>query len=107
MNGAQRLPYLIELAAVDRRLRPVHVALIVALCHLWMKNSFSKWYPINRKRLMRLSRIHSNATYHKVINELQYYGYLHYHPSFHPEHGSRVRIVFQSKHQTEITHVNE
>ena len=107
MNGTQRLPYLIEEAAADRRLRPVHVALIVALCHFWMKNSFNKWYPITRKGLMALSRIHSNATYHKIINELQYYGYLQYHPSYHPEQGSRVRIVFQSKHQTEITHVNE
>ena len=107
MNGAQRLLYVMAMAAADKRLRPVHVALIVALCHLWMKNSFSKWYPITRKALMALARIHSNATYHKVINELQFYGYLQYHPSYHPEQGSRVRIVFQSKHQTEITHVNE
>jgi hypothetical protein len=96
MNGAQRLPYVMALAAADKRLRPVHVALIVALCHLWMKNSFNKWYPISRKRLMRLSRIHSNATYHKVISELQYYGYLQYHPSYHPRQGTRVSIVIQS-----------
>lgn len=107
MNGAQRLPYLIELAAADRRLRPVHVALIVALCHLWVKNHFNKWYPITRKGLMALSRIHSNATYHKVINELQYYGYLHYHPSFHPEQGSRVSILIPSRNQTEPDYVNE
>ena len=107
MSGAQRLPYLIEQAAADERLRPVHVALIAALCHLWMKNSFNEWYPISRKHLMALARIHSNATYHKVINELQYYGYLQYHPSFHPEQGSRVSIFFQSKLQTETNHVNE
>ena len=106
MNGAQRLPYLIELAAADRRLRPVHVSLIVALCHLWMKNSFNKWYPITRKGLMALSRIQSNATYHKVINELQYYGYLQYHPSFHPAQGSRVKIVTPSKPQNESDYVN-
>lgn len=107
MNGAQRLTYLMEQTSADARLRPVHVALIVALCHLWMKNHFNKWYPISRKRLMALSRIHSSATYHKVINELQYYGYLQYHPSYHPEQGSRVSIVFQSKLQTETNHVNE
>ena len=107
MNGAQRLTCLMEQTGADERLRPVHVALIVALCHLWMKNSFNKWYPISRKRLMGLSRIHSNATYHKVINELQYYGYLHYHPSYHPGNGSRVRIVIPSRNQIEPTYVNE
>ncbi len=107
MNGAQRLRYLIQLAAADRRLRPVHVAVIVALCHLWMKNHFNKWYPITRKSLMALSRIHSSATYHKVINELQFYGYLQYHPSCHPRQGSRVSIVIPSKHQTATNYVEQ
>ena len=107
MNAAQRLTYLMEQTGADERLRPVHVALIVALCHLWMKNSFNKWYPITRKGLMALSRIHSNATYHKVINELQYYGYLQYHPSFHPAQGSRVSIVTPSKPQKASDYVNQ
>ena len=107
MNGVERLPYVINLAAADTRLRPVHVALIVALCHLWIKNGFNKWYPISRKVLMALSRIQSNATYHKTINELQYYGYLQYHPSFHPAQGSRVSIVTPSKLQNESDYVNQ
>ena len=107
MNATQRLAYLMEQTSADARLRPVHVALIVALCHLWMKNSFNKWYPISRKRLMGLSRINSNATYHKVINELQYYGYLQYHPSYHPSFGSRVSLTFPYENQNEANHVKQ
>lgn len=107
MNTAQQLAFLMDQTNADERLRPVHVALLVALCHLWMKNHFNKWYPITRKGLMALSRIHSNATYHKVINELQYYGYLQYHPSYHPRQGTRVSIVIQSTTQNESNYVNQ
>lgn len=107
MNAAQHLPYLIERTNADARLRPVHVALIVALCHLWMKSGFHQWYPITRKSLMMLSRIQSNATYHKVINELQYYGYLKYHPSYHPALGSRASLVFPFENQNEANHVKQ
>lgn len=41
---------------------------------------------------MEASRIRSRATYHKVIRELQEFGYLKYFPSYHPVEGSKVEI---------------
>lgn len=41
---------------------------------------------------MRVSKICSNATYHKCIKELNDYGYLEYIPSFNPYKGSLVNL---------------
>jgi len=39
---------------------------------------------------MKLSRIKSTATYHKVLRELQAFGYIEYVPSYDPYKGSQV-----------------
>lgn len=41
---------------------------------------------------MSASRIRSKATYHKVIRELQFFGYLKYQPSYHPVKGSAIEL---------------
>jgi hypothetical protein len=42
---------------------------------------------------MAASRIQSRATYHKVVKDLQAFGYLKYTPSYHPVKGSAVSLV--------------
>jgi hypothetical protein len=44
---------------------------------------------------MAASRIQSRATYHKVMKDLQAFGYLEYAPSYHPVKGSSVRLVIR------------
>ncbi len=51
---------------------------------------------------MRLSHIHSIATYHKVIKELHAFGYINYKPSYHPKKGSTISLRMSS----ELTTVN-
>lgn len=42
---------------------------------------------------MKLAKIHSKATYHRVIQELARYGYILYNPSYHPVRGSEVSLI--------------
>ena len=51
---------------------------------------------------MSLSHIRSIATYHKVIKELQAFGYIIYKPSFHPKKGSTISLCMGS----DLTDVN-
>ncbi len=44
---------------------------------------------------MAASRIQSKATYHKVMKDLQAFGYLKYTPSYHPIKGSSVALVIR------------
>lgn len=92
MEELQQLTRFINTVVTDTRLKPVHVLLSLALCHCWMKNRFQRSYRVSRRVLMEASRIRSRATYHKVIRELQEFGYLKYFPSYHPVEGSKVEI---------------
>ena len=80
----------------DNRLRPVHIALSMALCHAWITSEFKRTYNVSRRQLMQASRIQSKATYHKALRELQAFGYVEYHPSYHPVNGSSVTLKIES-----------
>lgn len=45
---------------------------------------------------MQASRIRSIATYHKIIKELQAFGYITYAPSYHPKEGSAISLVMNN-----------
>jgi hypothetical protein len=92
MDRLQQLVGYINKAALDNRLKPVHISLFMALCHAWINSSFRYPCHTSRRRLMNASRIKSKATYHKVIRELQFFGYLKYHPSYHPMKGSKIEL---------------
>lgn len=82
----------INRVALDVRLKPTHISLYLALCHLWITNRFSNTFRVSRRKLMSAAHIQSIVTYHKVISELQAFGYLHYLPSYHPLKGSAVTL---------------
>lgn len=92
MDRLQQLTDYFNRVASDNRLKPVHISLFMALCHAWITSNFQCPYHISRRRLMSASRIRSKATYHKVIRELQFFGYLKYQPSYHPVKGSAIEL---------------
>ena len=94
MNKLQRLADFINRMVSDERLTTSHLSLLVALCHAWIDNGFNESYQISRRQMMILSHIHSIATYHKLIKDLQSFGYIKYAPSYHPIKGSAVKLVF-------------
>jgi hypothetical protein len=93
MDKLQQLTRYINRIISDDRLTPVHISLCMALCHTWVTSQFQLPFRISRRLLMRASRIRSKATYHKIIWELQLFGYLQYFPSYHPINASRVIIL--------------
>lgn len=93
MEILQQLSDFIKQVASDKRLKPTHVSLYVALCHVWIMNRFQECYNVSRKQLMSLSRIRSTSTYHKAISELVTMGYIRYSPSYHPKKGSNVTLL--------------
>jgi len=74
----------------DPRLLATLISLFTALFVCRQRRGFVQPFSVNRKELMVLSKIASNATYHKCIKNLDDYGYIHYQPSFHPKVGSLI-----------------
>ena len=76
--------------ATDSRMLATHVSLFTALFVCWQRSDFKSPFPVNRRELMKLSKIASIATYHKCVRELDAYGYIRYQPSYHPKNGSQI-----------------
>lgn len=96
MEGYQQLFPFINQIISDSRLRPTHIALTLALCQAWITSRCQHDYYVSRRKLMGASRIHSKATYHKILRELQAFGYVKYHPSYHPLNGSCVTLKIET-----------
>jgi hypothetical protein len=93
MDKQEHLICFISRVVSDNRLKPVHISLSIALCHSWISNQFHLTYHVSRRLLMKSSRIRSKATYHKVLKELQQFGYVKYSPSYHPHQASEVMLL--------------
>lgn len=93
MDNLELLKDYIRRITSDKRLKPVHVSLLIALCERWIISDFNICYTISRKILMDRSRIKSKATYHKVLTDLQRFGLVKYIPSYHPRHGSTIKLL--------------
>jgi hypothetical protein len=97
MDKLQKLTQYISKVVADDRLKPIHIAMAFALCDVWIIEQFQQPYRVSRRVLMQASKIRSKATYHKVIRELQTFGYLKYNPSYHPINASKVVLVMKDQ----------
>ena len=97
MNPKKHLRSFYEKAVADKKLNPSHVSVYMALFQLWSENQYRNPISIERKEIMKLSRIKALATYHKCLKNLNDAGYIKYHPSFHPYKGSHVIIMKLTK----------
>jgi hypothetical protein len=90
MENQQQLLQFINCIVSDRRLKRRHLAMLIALCDVWIANEYQSSYHISRSRLMKAAKIKAQGTYQKVIKELQTFGYVEYKPSYHPKEGSTI-----------------
>lgn len=90
MENQQQLLQFINFIVLDRRLKRRHLAMLIALCDVWIANKYQASYHISRSRLMRSAKIKAQGTYQKAIRELQAFGYVEYKPSYHPKEGSTI-----------------
>lgn len=70
-----------------------HIGTYLALLHLLRQNQGINPVTISRKIVMPIARIKSVPTYHKYMADLVRFGYIHYHPSYHPKQASKVFII--------------
>lgn len=85
-----------ERVASDERLFPTHISLFMALFYFSSGEHPGAPFQTSRPKLMRFSRIRSIATYHKNIKDLISYGYIEYKPSWHPQKGTQIRLIFET-----------
>ncbi|MGU3374742.1 hypothetical protein [Chryseobacterium sp. M5A1_1a] len=93
MNYIKHLTGFYERVVQDNTLNPTHISLYLALFQFWNFNRFRNPVSISRDEVMRISKIHSKATYHKCIKKLHSSGYIEYQPSYNPFIGSQVFML--------------
>lgn len=72
---------------------PMHVSLYAAILVNCRQQEYAEIVQVTRKKLMGLSAIKSNSSYHRCLNDLVRLDIIEYQPSFHPRSGSRIRIL--------------
>ena len=92
MNYIRHLTVFYEKMAIDNRFNPSHVSLYLALFQCWNMNHFENPISINRMQVLQLSKIGSEHTYYRDLNDLNNWGYIEYLPSRNPMKGSFVNI---------------
>jgi hypothetical protein len=93
MDNLHRLSIFLQRVMTDVQLRACHVSLYAVLCQTWINSGCKKTFTISRSRVMKLARINSPSTYHKVLRQLIKCGYILYNPSYHPVKGSEVSLL--------------
>jgi len=92
VNYITQLTEVLSRFSDDNRLNPTHVSLYLALFQFWNLNRFNNPVSISRSEVMKVSKIGSNATYHRCIKDLHKWEYLEYLPSYNPLKGSLVNM---------------
>ncbi len=93
MNYIQHLNAVCRRFAADPSLNPTHISLYLALFQVWNISRFAAVIYINREELMKLSKIGSANTYHRVLLQLHKKKYIVYYPTNNPFKSSRVRCI--------------
>lgn len=76
----------------DIRLNAWHMALLLAIFYLQSTQGCCNRIRVSRKKLMSLSHIRTLPSYHKYLEDLQDFGYISYHPSYHPSGKSEIMM---------------
>ena len=97
MNYIKQLSAVYQFIAKDSRLNPTHVSLYMALFQIWNTTRFAEKFFINRQEVMQLSKIGSNTTYHRCLQDLDNWKYIEYFPSHNIYKGSELRMpIFET-----------
>lgn len=79
-------------ASQEPRFSPCHISLFAAILY---ESHLQSNYPICifSRQLMKKAKISGAATYHRVIKELQQFGFIRYEPSYNPLLGSLIYLL--------------
>jgi len=93
MDGMETLCRFLDGVSKDARMGPVHIALFTAIVKCGKEQKQECPIIIFGHSLRKIAKISGPATYHRVINDLVAYGFIHYEASFNPNKGSKITIV--------------
>lgn len=89
MDAVELLKAFFDKASKDARISIGHIGLFVTLLQCQMKQDVEGPLVAYAAEIMEVAKISSTATYHRLIRELNDYGYLRYEPSFFKGVGSK------------------
>ncbi len=92
MANLQTLADFFQAIAHDPRISSTHIGIYAALLHYWQVHNFQNPICAFSYEIMQLAKISGSATYHKIIKDLNDFGYIEYFPSFKRNQGSKVFI---------------
>ena len=93
MNSHHLLTNFMNEAAKNKNILASHISLYSAiLCYCDKEGDLESSFHVNRRELMRFSKLASTATYHKCMKDLVKYDFIIYEPSYHPQLGSQVSL---------------
>jgi len=92
MNYIKHLNTVFQKVYSDNRLNTSHISLYMAAFQFWNVSRFAPQFYVNREELCRMSKIGSNRTYQKCMNDLHKWKYLKYTPSHNPFKGSEIKM---------------
>ena len=76
----------------DKRLHSAHIGLYMALFFYWNLHHFAIRFYANRIEIMKMAKIGSRSTYHRLIKELSDWDYIEYLPTQNPTQKTMVRM---------------
>ena len=95
MEGKEKvLLDFLEAAEPDPRIATAHISLFISLWKKWKELESGQYLVFFSFEIMPACKISSSSTFHKVIKQLDEYGYIKYLPSFNHFRGSRVEFNF-------------
>lgn len=77
----------------DNRILTSHISLYMALLVVASQCGQADSFGVNRRAIMKVSKINGLATYHKCIRDLHDFGYVNYKPSHNSNVQTRVSLV--------------
>lgn len=87
------LLYYFRIIEKDSRLTAWHVALLMAILVVAIRQGRLAGIRVSRSKIMSKAHIHTAPTYHKYFKELQELGYICYRPSYHPSVKSEIDFL--------------
>ncbi len=90
MDQLRSLSDFFNAIACDPRISITHIGIYAALLQYWKEHNFENPVHVFSYDIMRTAKISASTTYHKIIRDLNNYGYIKYEPSYKRNQGSKV-----------------
>jgi hypothetical protein len=77
----------------DPRISITHIGIYAALLQYWKNYNYSNPVHAYRREIMQIAKISGKATYHKIVKDLDEFGYIKYEPSNKRNQASKLYMT--------------